>query len=307
MKNGYTTKESPIIFNTEMVRAITEGRKTQTRRVIKKQPDDTVDKIERAAILDGTNRERFMYQNYGEERAEAISCPYGQKGDLIWVRESFAKVPSTAFPKSEGMDAGDGYHYHFRAGWDRSPIPWKPSIHMPKNAARIWLRVKDVRIERVKGISDADALAEGIKFHKPVPGDGGPIFNNYAPAKPGHFSNNTLWNAGIYHNHFHKAIDSFRSLWHSIIGPESWEENPWIWVIEFEVLSVEGKPLYWPDKQLRIDEESERATQKTNTGAGIGKVYIMPESHFGNVPVSERMMKSMDQELETFYKKGGQA
>jgi hypothetical protein len=282
MKNGYTTKESPIIFNTEMVRAITEGRKTQTRRVIKKQADETVDKIERAAILDGTNRERFMYQNYGEERAEAISCPYGQKGDLIWVRESFCQPDDTLlyFYKSESSDPG--------------AIKWKTSIHMPKNAARIWLRVKDVRIERVKGISEADAIAEGIEKVGEITQNFKKVMNYYK-----HYTDKTV--DGAY------PIDSFRSLWHSIIGPESWEANPWIWVIEFEVLSLEGKPFYWPDKQLRIDEESERATQKTNTGAGIGKVYIMPESHFGNVPVSERMMKSMDQELETFYKKGGQA
>jgi hypothetical protein len=280
MKNGYTTKESPIIFNTEMVLAITEGRKTQTRRVIKKQADETVDKIERAAILDGTNRERFIYQNYGEERAEAISCPYGQKGDLIWVRESFCQPDDTLlyFYKSESSDPG--------------AIKWKTSIHMPKNAARIWLRVKDVRIERVKGISEADAIAEGperIEYWHPV-------------------ENEYTFPCAVVKTYEHPtAKDWFIDFWASIIGPESWEANPWIWVIEFEVLSVEGKPLYWPDKQLRIDEESERAAQKTNTGAGIGKVYIMPESHFGNVPVSERMMKSMDQELETFYKKGGQA
>lgn len=165
----------PILFNNEMVRAILDGRKSCTRRVVKPQPT----------------------ARYG---AQCIKPPY-QPGDILYVRETWKKAPN-------------GYYYY--EDWQRNDIAdvtkWKPSIHMPKEAARIWLKVTDVRVERLQEISAESALAEGA--------------DKYIHT-----------NGGLDEN---MTITSFIGIWNSTIKKSDldrygWDANPWVWVIEFEM------------------------------------------------------------------------
>ena len=123
-------KERPIIFSTPMVKAILDGRKTQTRRVIKDQPPLSM-------------RDMFKPKN--------LKCPYGQVGDRLWVRETF-----------KPYNCMGGFAY--KADGDLSTgFPWKPSIHMPRGASRITLEITESRAERLQDISEEDAKAEGVK------------------------------------------------------------------------------------------------------------------------------------------------
>lgn len=132
------TKELPISFNSEMVRAILDGHKTQTRRVVK---------------IDKKLKEDFF-----NDKDASMSCPYGKLGDRLWVREAFSWLP-------DGMNAdeNDG-RFYFRADGDM-PVKWKPSIHMPRAASRITLEITDIRVERLNIISCADSIAEGIRVN----------------------------------------------------------------------------------------------------------------------------------------------
>ena len=168
-------KEYPIIFSGPMVRAILDGRKTQTRRVIKPQPKG----------------EFCRYGFHMPTQAiwtdlTVVSCPYGQPGDLLWVRETFAA-------------AGDQSWVEYRADCDSKVIRWRPSIHMPRSASRLTLRITDVRVQRVQEISEEDARAEG-----------------------------TTGLAG--------AMTGFPYLWESINAKRGygWNTNPWVWAISFE-------------------------------------------------------------------------
>lgn len=201
-------KEKPILFNTEMVQAILYGRKTQTRRTFKYQPFSDAE-IEGPDFFNTVKYDKDGYTEEGPEVYGAwdenndwgIKSPC-QPGDILWVRETFAPI-----------DYGHNLtRYAFKA--DGSIIwnyfKWKPSIHMPKDAARIWLKVTDVRCERLKDISEDDAWSEGVK---------GKGITRYEG----------------------ESIQLFQSLWQSIHGPDSWNENPWVWVYEFEVVSTNGK------------------------------------------------------------------
>lgn len=184
-------KERPIIFSTPMVQAILDGRKTQTRRIIKPQPDEDC-----YYLMELNSGILTINYNQGDKNPK-VKCPYGQPGDLLWVRESFAKATDP--------DGDDLYYY--KADRRHADGKWKPSIHMPKAAARIWLRVKDVRVERVQDITEGDAIKEGIK----------PEFD-------------------YLHNSYENLTPkcSFMTLWRKINGRESWDANPWVWVVEFE-------------------------------------------------------------------------
>lgn len=204
-------KERPILFSTPMVRAILDGRKTQTRRVapIKKldfrQKDDILTwfiSFEKAV------KRVFCSASGGcftEEQARAIIasqfCPYGQKGDRLWVRETFGTRGKEVFYRATPPLNADGEPYAGIAGLDGNR--WKSSIHMPRAASRITLEVTGVRVERLHGISEADAQAEGVFF------------------APDH----------DYKNSFKQG---FKNIWQSINGPESWDTNPWVWVVEFK-------------------------------------------------------------------------
>lgn len=197
-------RELPILFNAPMVRAIQDGTKTQTRRVLK------------------------LPHGYWETSPNGlvpipVGCPYGQAGDRLWVREAFAELQGTGIEHRQPPDfALQRYAYaaDSRPGSASDEarkdygIRWKPSIHMPRAASRISLEVTGVRVERLQAISEADARAEGARFH-----DGLGI---------GHSG----WrhDDGAVHD---AARSAFARLWESLHGAGSWAVNPWVWVISF--------------------------------------------------------------------------
>jgi len=191
----------PILFSTDMVKAILAGRKTQTRRVVKPQP---ITLPQGFYFHPKKNIAIHIIGNPSKHTAVTKHCPYGQIGDILWVRETWAEY---------GPIAGK---FHYKADHINGPyvndFKWKPSIHMPREACRLFLRITSVRVERLQNITEADAIAEGIQY------------NSDAPA--------SITNKG-----------SFAKLWESINGPASWQANPWVWVVEFERTE---KPANWP-------------------------------------------------------------
>ena len=191
----------PILFNTEMVRAILDGRKTCTRRVIKLP--ENMNGIPVGKSGDSNNPLGFMYPG-------GIKRPLYQPGDILYVRETWKKAPN-------------GYYYY--EDWQRNDIAditkWKPSIHMPKEAARIWLKVTDVRVERLQEITEEQAKLEGCNSG---------MLTGPCTAR-GQFEN--LWNSTI------KKPD---------LDQYGWDANPWVWVIEFERCEKPAEsPYAWND------------------------------------------------------------
>ncbi|HBX8047498.1 TPA: hypothetical protein MIH14_23105 [Klebsiella pneumoniae] len=222
-------KERGMIFNGEMVRAILDGRKTQTRRIMKPQPEPcphgghwwpsnvfkTMLHVE----------EEMQNGKGGWGGLVGDACPFGDVGDRIWVRETFCPVDDTQYGGEKWVDyrATPKFEASHPAGWDSAhndaeALKWRPSIHMPRWASRILLEITDVRVERLNAISEEDARAEGII-------DGGCL--NCGEPEPCGCANPEP-----------DATDAFAYLWQSIYGQESWNANPWVWVIEFE--RVEG-------------------------------------------------------------------
>ena len=207
-------KERPVIFNGEMVRAIIDGRKTQTRRVIKLSHERGMVN----PVIRGRNGEISSISC----RLAPTLCPFGQVGDRLWVRETWADVnhdghPAIAYRADGGLRAigeDDGeeedpnLEKYWFSQWYADLISgaegsWRPSIHMPRWASRITLEITGVRVERLNDISEEDARAEGVK----------------AGVSPGH-------------EHMMHQV-AFSELWQSIYGEENWRANPWVWVIEF--------------------------------------------------------------------------
>ena len=217
-------KTTPMLFNGDMIRALIDGRKTQTRRPINLKTGDTFDE---RALKDAIQEWRPVYDDLSGKRvgrkAALVRCPYGQPGDLIWVRETFADLRGTGI---EGTDPARRFDAAYSA--DVKPgsasdearidfrIKWKPSIHMPRWASRLTLRITDVRVERVQDISDEDAAAEGVEPF----GDGSAFVQ--------------LKDAQIYST----TRGCFASLWRSIYTKSgyTWGENPWVWAITFDVI-----------------------------------------------------------------------
>lgn len=211
----------PILFNTEMVQAILDGRKTCTRRICKDANECTVPDMD----FYNADRRTYAVHNFvDKEHMEQLStaertCPICT-GDILYVRETWKKAPN-------------GYYYY--EDWQRNDIAdvtkWKPSIHMPKEAARIWLKVTDVRVERLQEIDEDGVWDEGFKFKPPcltrVSADGhtcdldGPCMSSikYCDMTMGELFGRELWNSTI------KKSD---------IDRYGWDANPWVWVIEFE-------------------------------------------------------------------------
>lgn len=156
------------------------------------------------------------------EIVAAFKSPFGKPGDLLWVRETWGQ------PYLEEDLANCKYLY--KADWNainqvKQALVgerWKPSIHMPKKASRIWLMIEDIRVERVQEVSQIDAQAEGIE---PVTLHGESKWKRY--------------DEGFCTEY---PTISFKTLWYSINGEESWKANPWVWVIQFRALSTTGKP-----------------------------------------------------------------
>jgi hypothetical protein len=198
-------KERPILFSGPMVRAILDGRKSQTRRVVK--------------LRDKTG----TYSDFGDdgwpESADECGdwhrdpCPYGIPGDRLWVRETWQFQPASA------IAANGKYVYAATVKDGHHPPSWRPSIHMPRVASRLTLAVKAVRVERLQEISEADAVAEGT-----TPG-------NVAGSDVDIDGN--VWN-GAYRR-------AYAALWDSINGPGSWAANPWVWVVEFDRKEVKDE------------------------------------------------------------------
>lgn len=193
-------KERPIIFNADMVRAILEGSKTQTRRIMKPQPEPVPGQPWEywwPAKAFETMVKVSDLQRVGFEGAAADASPFGRIGDRLWVRETFGDCGVRLVYRA---DTDDGAACQVKR--------WTPSIHMPREAARILLEITDVRVERLNDISVQDALAEGMD-------DG---------------SSDATLAAGW----FEKPRRAFRRLWERIYGQESWSSNPWVWVVEFQ-------------------------------------------------------------------------
>ena len=217
-------KQIPILFSTEMVQAILAGRKTQTRRVIKNQPELDTEKYGAATTKDGT--QEWIIGNPESTTVDVIKCPYGQVGDLLWVRESCLWVSLDHAPDLlEGNRDGSQWVYKasvhedfIKYAKEQYGYKWRPSIHMPKYAARIWLKIKAIRIERLQDISEDAAIEEGIEEIHPAPFV--IRYKNYLDTK----------NQAILKD----PKLSFRTLWESINGVDAWHANPWVWVIEFE-------------------------------------------------------------------------
>jgi hypothetical protein len=201
----------PILFNTEMVQAILEGRKTVTRRVIKPQP------------IAGIRKSVFVPSGIEDGHGREIKLLY-KVGDILYIRETWQLLPS-------GFDEiPPEYWYIYKATDELSDecTRWRPSIHMPKKAARIFLKVTDVRVERLQDMTDEDCIAEGIKPVR-VPGS-----TNYREEREFQIA------CGI------ATIEKYEELWDSTIKKQdldkySWEANPWVWVIEFERVEVENE------------------------------------------------------------------
>lgn len=224
-------KERPIIFNAEMVRAILDGRKTQTRRVMKVQPESPelgLSRITEAKNSSDTGKYFWSLSDAlgSRPRSKLFPCPFGQVGDRLWVRETCqakelesgldvicypaddVEIPVKAHP----LDAGnwiDLYRYRGKEGIK------VPSIHMPRHACRLLLEITDVRVERLGDISNDDAKAEGVT-------PAGELLPD--------FPDTFLTPKGDYAT----ARVAFHRLWESIYGTESWQANPWCWVIEFK-------------------------------------------------------------------------
>lgn len=204
-------REKPILFNGPMVRAILEGRKTQTRRMMKPQPltDITIGKYRYYGEVEGIHYLMTLERTPRYERHIACGKPPYLPGDRIWVRETWAAYHHIAGGKvlyeADGEDYLDSDHLTVPHEF----IKWRPSIHMPRAASRITLEVTDVRAEQVQDISDQDAIAEGILS------DG--FESVLLPGVP--------------------RLE-YEMLWEDIYGPGSWESNPWVWVICFKVLEV---------------------------------------------------------------------
>ncbi len=227
-------KERPILFSAPMVRALLAGTKTQTRRVVKPQPPQDAGEVfcgwYYPTIIDRQGHEQRGPLTYGAwtlDGAWGLPSPYGQHSDRLWVRETFAIVPRTAYACSEGVQQtlrpDDPYEHDaaiYREGWTRSKggFSWRSSIHMPRWASRIMLQVTGVRVERLQDISEADAIAEGCtKNH-----------NGYYWGGPHAVS-------GL--KQMATADSAYRDLWESINGDGSWDANPWVWVVEFKKIA----------------------------------------------------------------------
>ena len=203
----------PILFNTEMVRAILDRRKTCTRRILKHDVE---------TILNSPYHKAHPEVEDKQIISKLCQPPY-QPGDILYVRETWKKAPN-------------GYYYY--EDWQRNDIAditkWKPSIHMPKEAARIWLKVTDVRVERLQEITEDGCIAEGI----------------YPSNCRGC---NATFGCDICPDEGYNEFDGFMEVWNNTIKKSDidrcgWDANPWVWVIEFERCEKPAEsPYAWND------------------------------------------------------------
>lgn len=235
-----TPKERPIIFSGPMVRALLDGRKSQTRRVVKGLP------IYVTTLIGSDSRpthEFGMHWTHEGVINEHVRCPYGQPGDRLWVRETWCRWYGGALGGDRGMECAEpsgtcgvtyladmarrrvenAYWDRVRghsvlAGFETSHAKWRPSIHMPRWASRLTLELTEVRVQRLQEISEEDAKAEGVA--------------NYL--QPGEVPD-------VPFGYLTDARDAFRSLWDSINGERAaWDSNSWVWAVSFRVLKPQA-------------------------------------------------------------------
>lgn len=238
LSSGAIITEIPLLFSTPMIQANLEGRKSQTRRTrgletINENPDlwtredakttllyqsfkDFDDKVNWAPLFE------FIKTTGQEEDKTYFIRPRQKPGDLLWFRETCANLNGD-FP---GHAPYNVFKADIQIENQHGPVTWKPSIHMPKAASRIWAMVKDIRVERVQDISEDDAIAEGIE----------PTFNSPIIKYRRYKDYGDETSVSVL------PKTSFQSLWISINGIESWKSNPWVWVIQYRILSKTGRP-----------------------------------------------------------------
>lgn len=252
-------KEHPILFSTMMVQANMEDRKGMTRRLVKPQPMWSVDQD--GNLYEGNHKGYVKVDGHPDWSHQfAHQFANWKKGDILWVREEHYRYG--AWVEKDGVyTKGGRKKWMFVAQTDeilfKAPSefrkgrhhidPYTPAWHkrlarfMPKSASRIWLQVTDVRVERLQDISEEDAVAEGVKPAHCETNHGCPSLN----------CKNQCSEIGNWWNYrapdgegfpTFSARSSFESLWESINGADSWQTNPWVWVIKYKVLSKTGKP-----------------------------------------------------------------
>jgi len=250
------TKERPVLFSAPMVRALLDGSKTQTRRVVKLPHANPLGQWE-PTTWGGANGGRTEAGATVPEQGaiwhtrtgDTVTCPYGQPGDRLWVRETWGVVSNAwdtdgnlvdwmpdrlATPIIE-MPFGQGYYsghaiYAADGGYEwagdddgvgETRSAWHPSIHMPRAASRILLEVVSVRVERLNAISSDDCRAEGIRQCDGI-GTNAQILD--LARRMGTHTDEVL---------------RYATLWEQINGAGSWDTNPWVWVVEFKRIPVE--------------------------------------------------------------------
>jgi hypothetical protein len=210
-----------MLYSAPMVRGLLNDTKNQTRRVVKQQ-----------IVQD----DRFVggFKLIGPGGVEtaidgplaSFQSPYGSPGDRLWVRETFCPI----YPQDPTYNSGRPIEYDYAATYQHGnrlgdslgvKKRWKPSIHMPRRASRITLEITGVRVERLQDISEADAIAEGVESFTYR---GLTTYHNYALSDEWAEVSPML----------ESPIESYQTLWESINGPDSWAENPWVWVVEFK-------------------------------------------------------------------------
>lgn len=219
-------KERPILLNAEMVRAVLDGRKTQTRRMLTPRQ---LKMIDAAASIGECYPLESVHQHENSQSYYREWCPFGAVGDRLWVRETFAALACGSYEPEKPSWSGSCQEARYRAtdrladlSADIRGYGWRPSIHMPRWASRITLEITGVRVERLKDISAEDVTAEGIKT-----------------------LGESMWGPQWWLDAPQAAINDaqlqFSIIWSKIYGEENWRANPWVWVIEFKRLDNADK------------------------------------------------------------------
>jgi hypothetical protein len=240
-------RERPILFSGPMVRAILEGRKTQTRRVVdfRRAPgcaSDCAGKLPERSFADrgfpdqdGKRRYAYLHVPCKDEAAQRFFCPYGMPGDRLWVRERWSHDGGAGAACADHR-CGIADHVWYYATEDErtrdtfaGSARWRPSIHMPRWASRLTLEITEVRVQRLQEISEEDAKAEGARYFPGIPagpyGDNGTRWSMRLDSPPD--TDHCLRTARL----------AFGQAWNDINGKRAaWSSNPWVWALTFRRL-----------------------------------------------------------------------